>query len=75
MYYFVMKYQFPEKLKELRLERNLSTRQLANALNNRITKTTICNWEAGITIPNFESVIIIAEYFGVTTDYFAGKEY
>ncbi len=70
-----MKYIFPERLKELRLEKNLSTRQLAKELGNEITKTTICNWESGKSIPNFKSVIMIAEYFGVDANFFAGDEY
>lgn len=70
-----MKYEFPEKLKELRLEKGLSTRKLAEELNNKVTKTAICLWEEGKRVPSLQAVMLIAEYFGVSLDFFAGADY
>lgn len=64
--------KFSEKLKELRLENNLTQNQLAKNLG--LTHTAINLWESKKRVPNFDMVIIIAQYFGVSTDYLAGLE-
>ena len=70
----IKKYLFPERLKELRLERGLSQYQLASELNNQITHTAIAHWENKERIPNLQAVMMLADYFGVTIDYLAGLE-
>ena len=69
-----MKYQFPERLKNLRESAGLSQRQLAKALNSQITDSAIGLWELNKRIPTLESAMLIAEYFGVSIDYLAGLE-
>lgn len=64
--------KFAERLKELRIENNLSQDQLAKAVG--LTHTAIGLWEQKKRIPNFDAVIVIAQYFGVSTDYLAGLE-
>ena len=64
--------KFSERLKELRLENNLTQNQLAKNLG--FTHTAINLWEHRKRVPNFDMVIIIAQYFGVSTDYLAGLE-
>ena len=66
--------KFSEKLKELRLENNLTQKQLSKELGGQISASAIQFWETNQRIPNFDSVIIIAQYFGVSTDYLAGLE-
>lgn len=65
---------FGDRLRELRIEKGLSQEKLAKELNNKITSSAIAFWELGQRIPKFDSVIIIAQYFGVSTDYLAGLE-
>lgn len=65
---------FSEKLKELRTEKNLSQKELSEALGNEISSTAIGYWELGKRVPNFDAVIILAKFFKVTTDYLAGLE-
>ena len=69
-----MKYQFPERLKELRMSAGLSQKQLAEALNWQLTDSAIGLWELNKRVPNLEAVMILAEYFGVSIDYLAGLE-
>ena len=69
-----MKYKFPERLKELRIEKGLSQRELAKQLNNSITYVAISLWEANERIPNLQSVMLLAEFFGVDVDYLSGFE-
>lgn len=66
--------KFTERLKELRLEKGLSQEQLSNELNNRITCAAISLWEKGLRTPSLVSCIILADYFGVSLDYLAGRE-
>lgn len=64
--------KFSERLKELRLEKNLSQRELAKELN--ISQAAIARWESNLHIPNIENAIMIVTYFGVTTDYLLGLD-
>lgn len=64
--------KFSEKLKELRTDKGLTQNQLAKKLG--FTHTAINLWESKKRVPNFDAVILIAQYFGVSTDYLAGLE-
>lgn len=64
--------KFPERLRELRKESNLSQNKLATALG--LKHTTIGLWEQGKRVPNFDAAILIANYFDVNLDYLAGLE-
>lgn len=64
--------KFSERLKDLRLEKNLSQRALSKELG--YSQPAIVRWENGSQIPNIDVAITIAKYFGVTTDYLLGLE-
>ncbi|MDE6504718.1 MAG: helix-turn-helix domain-containing protein [Clostridia bacterium] len=61
-----------KRLKELRTERGLTQKQLANALG--LAQSSIANWEADTKTPNAQALIILSRYFGVTTDYLLGEQ-
>ncbi len=65
-------YKFSERLKELRIEKNLSQRDLAKATN--LSQTAIVFWENNKRIPRADAVIILAKFFNVSTDYILGLE-
>ncbi len=58
------------RLKELRQSCSLSQRQLGDHLG--LSKSSIGNYENGVRQPDFETVILMADYFGVTVDYLIG---
>lgn len=58
---------FGEKLKELRTQKNLSQKQLANILN--VHKATISLYESNSRFPSVDILKAAARYFHVTTDY------
>ena len=58
-------------LKELRLQKGLSQRELANVLN--ITSSAVSGYELGTRVPTLEGLQAIAKYFGVSIDYLAGN--
>lgn len=60
------------RIKELRLEHELTQKELATALN--ITQDSISLWETSKRIPDTCYVIQLADFFGVTTDYLLGRE-
>lgn len=64
--------KFSERLKELRLDKNLSQRDLSKATN--FSQAAIARWEAGLQTPNIDVAIVFAKYFGITTDYLLGLE-
>lgn len=61
---------FNEKLLELRNERGLRQKDVADAL--AIAQPTYALYEAGKREPSFNMLIRIACYFEVTTDYLLG---
>ena len=63
---------FSQRLRELRLDKKLSMKQLAKEINT--TDSAISNWENGVNEPKISYVISIAKFFGVTSDYLLGLE-
>lgn len=64
--------KLPNRLKELREDKGLSTRELAKAL--KVSDRAVQRWEKEERVPNANAVIIIAQYFGVSADYLLGLE-
>lgn len=62
---------FCERLRLLRLSKNLTLEQLATELD--LVKQTIGNWEKGIRTPSLEASIALADYFNVSLDYLIGR--
>lgn len=67
-----MTYSFNERLKELRIEKHMSLRQLAKETG--FSDVAIGRWERGTQIPSIETLITFAKYFNVSTDYLLGLE-
>ncbi len=63
---------FAERLKELRLENNLTQHSLAKACG--FSQAAIARWEAGLQTPNIDVLVILCNYFKVTSDYLLGLE-
>ena len=62
---------FPTRFRELIKYRNVTFDVLAEAFST--TRQTVSNWQAGATVPDAISISMIADYFGVTTDFLLGK--
>ena len=65
-----MKTSFANKLKELREEKGLTKTQLGNIFH--VSRTTVYHWEQGDQQPNLETLVDIALFFEVPTDYILG---
>ena len=59
-----------ENIRHLRLARNLSQVDLANALG--VTKQSVSNWENNNIQPSIDMLVRLAEFFSVSTDYILG---
>ncbi len=64
--------KFQERIKELRLQKGLSQMELA--LVTGISQSAIAKWELGKTEPTATAIILLAQFFGETTDYLLGME-
>lgn len=62
---------FSERLKNLREERNIYSKDLAHTLN--VEPATVTNWEKGNRFPREDMLIKIADFFDCTTDYLLGR--
>lgn len=58
------------KIKELRKKRKLTQTELGKKIGK--CESTIRKYESGIVEPNIESILKIADFFNVTTDYLLG---
>ena len=61
-----------EKLRELRLEKGVTQKEVARALN--ISKSAYANYEQGVREPSYSVLINICKYFKVSADYLLGLE-
>lgn len=63
----VVNMEFGEFLAELRKERGLLQKEVANYL--KVTVATISNYEKGVHSPDLNTLIKLADFFDVSTDY------
>lgn len=59
--------QFGDLLAELRQDRGLTQSELGKVIS--VTSGTISNYEHGFHLPDLEKLVLLADYFGVSTDY------
>lgn len=64
--------EFPERLRRLR-ERQHKSRKVVSELCG-LPPGAIRRYERGEVMPNMESLIAIANYFGVSVDYLCGRK-
>ncbi len=62
-----------DKIKDLRISYSLNQVELAKNLH--VSKQTISNWENNNIPPSVDTLIRIADYFNVTTDYLLERQY
>ena len=59
------------RLKELREEKKLTQRQLANIFN--LNSVTYLHYEKDQRVPPLSLIVKFADYYGVTVDYLLGR--
>jgi transcriptional regulator with XRE-family HTH domain len=63
---------FAKRLRELRIEKNLTLEQLAE--NTNFSYSAIHKWENNLRTPNANAVIELAKFFKVSAGYLLGLE-
>lgn len=58
--------KFNEKLLQIRKRLGLSQEELGAEL--KVSRQTISKWEAGQSYPDFEKLVLLSDYFGMTLD-------
>lgn len=61
-----------QRLKSLRLNRNLTQTEVAIALN--VTTQAVSKWESQLSLPDISLLIPLADYYAVTVDYLLGHD-
>lgn len=61
---------FTERLRELRKNKGITQRELAQILNG--TPNKVASWEQGRTEPGIADIIKLCKLFDVTADYLLG---
>ena len=56
-----------DRIQYLRKTKGLSQEQLADAIG--VSRQAVSKWESEQASPDLEKVVIMSEFFGVTTDY------
>ena len=65
------KTMFSERLKSLRIQHNLTQKQIAEFLGT--SQPSYQNWEKGTRKPSRNTIQKLADFFNVSTDYLLGK--
>lgn len=60
------------KIKELRKLKDITQGEMSRDLNIKVS--TLSNYETGYSSPDSETLVKIADYFNVSTDYLLGRE-
>lgn len=60
------------RLKSLRLEKNLTQRQLASRMG--VAVSTISSYELGTNNPPYDMLLLYADIFHVSTDFILGRD-
>ena len=67
-----MIYGFGERLQNLRKSRNLSQKEVSNALG--ISASVLSNYESSERTPSLENLIALASFYRCSTDYLLGLD-
>ena len=59
-------------LKDIRTKRNLTQQQVADHIN--CSAVVYCRYETGARQPSIETLLRLADLFGVTVDYLLGRQ-
>lgn len=62
--------QVKDRLKELRLAAGLSQQMLADKTG--LSQSSIARWELGESEPTASAIVVLAKFFGETSDYILG---
>ncbi|SHF15242.1 Helix-turn-helix domain-containing protein [Desulforamulus putei DSM 12395] len=63
---------FPKNLKNLRAEKGLTQKKLAEIL--KLDESTICKYEKGSCLPSQKVLLKIGDYFNVSLDELLGRK-
>lgn len=66
-----VKMLFGERLRRLRENKELTQENVSSSLH--ITRAVLSNYERGLREPDFQTLLNISDFFGVTVDYLLGK--
>lgn len=67
-----MKYEIRYKIKELRVEKGITQKQLAKLINK--SETGVASWEQGLSEPCVNDIRLLCKIFDVSADYLLGLE-
>ena len=61
-----------DRIKYLRDQKGITQSDLARKIG--ITRSGVNSWEMGISVPSTQYIVVLAEFFDVSTDYLLGVE-
>lgn len=67
-----MRYEIKHRIKELRKEKGLTQKQLAQLVHK--SETGLASWEQGLSEPNVNDIRLLCKIFEVSSDYLLGLE-
>lgn len=64
--------EFPNRLRKMRKRKKVNQKALGECCG--VSKNTVARWERGERKPGMRSLIKIADFFEVSTDYLLGRQ-
>ena len=61
-----------KRVRDLRKEKGLTQQELGDLIN--VTKVSICCYENGTRMPTIDTLLELGKVFGVSIDYFLGRD-
>lgn len=62
---------FSERIKDLRLSRHMTQEAVGKIIG--VKRYSVYTYEKGLNYPEVRGLMILADYFGVSTDYLLGR--
>lgn len=59
--------EIADRILNLRKQKGISQEELANIIG--VSRQSVSKWESEQSTPDIEKIILLSEFFGVTTDY------
>ena len=62
---------FHNRIKQLREEKNLLQKDIADLFD--LSRSAITKWEKGLATPDYATLVKLADFYDVSTDYLLGR--
>ena len=60
-----------DRIQQLRKQKGISQEELADRVG--VSRQAVSKWESAQSVPDLDKILLLSDYFEVTTDYLLGR--